>query len=419
MPRLFGLVDCNNFYASCERVFQPALRGRPVVVLSNNDGCVIARSNEAKALGIAMGAPWHLNRERFEREGVVVRSSNYTLYGDMSARVMRVLGEAVPEMEIYSIDEAFLGLDGLATPDGHMRAVRAQVLQWTGIPVSVGIAPTKTLAKVANRMAKKAPESGGVLALIDEASQTRALAAMELTDLWGLAGRMAARLEALGIRSPLDLRDSDPAWIRSRTSVVMERMVRELQGQSCLGLEDATPDRQSIMASRSFGRPVETLPDMREAVASYMSRAAEKMRRQGLVTAALTVFVTTNRFREQDEQYYGNHTVHLPVATSDTSRLLRGALHALDCIWKPGLRYKKAGVVCLGLHRADTVQGTLFHRPDSLETRSLMATLDRVNQRYGRDTVGFAAAGVRKGWRLRCDQKSPAYTTSWSDLLTV
>lgn len=420
MATPIALVDCNNFYASCERVFQPALRGRPVVVLSNNDGCVIARSNEAKALGVSMGAPWHLNRETFDKEGVIVRSSNYTLYGDMSGRVMKVLADFAPELEIYSIDEAFIGLGGLEDrAEAHMRQARSTVLQWTGIPVSVGIAPSKTLAKVANRLAKKAPASGGVLSLMDEASQTEALAKLELTDLWGLAGRIAARLQALGITTPLQLRDSDPKWIRSQFSVVMERMVLELQGHPCFVLEDGTPDRKSIMASRSFGRPVETLDEMREAVATYVSRAAEKMRRQDLITPSLQVFVNTNRFREQDAQYYGQHTVHLPVATADTGRLIRAAMHGLSCIWKAGPRYKKAGVVCLDLHRADTVQAGLFHTPDSPAQRELMASLDMLNQRFGRGTVAYAASGIQKAWKLRSDQKSPAYTTRWQELLRV
>lgn len=412
-------MDCNNFYASCERVFQPGLRGKPVVVLSNNDGCVIARSNEAKALGIDMGAPWHLNRDKFEREGVIVRSSNYTLYGDMSSRVMRVLAEASPDLEIYSIDEAFVGLAGMADPERHMRQTRDQVLRWTGIPVSVGIAPSKTLAKVANRLAKKTPQSSGVLMLADEASQTAALSQIELTDLWGLASRMAKRLNDIGIRTPLELRDCDPKTVRMHTSVVMERMVLELRGVSCMALEEGTPDRQSIMASRSFGRPVVKLEEMQEAVATYVSRAAEKMRRQDLVTPALQVFINTNRFREQDAQYYGHHTVHLPVATSDTGRLIRAAMHGLSCVWKEGPRYKKAGVVCLDLHRSDAVQAGLFHAADSDVRRELMASLDGLNQRYGRGTVVFASSGIQKAWRLRSDHKSAAYTTRWADLLKV
>lgn len=420
MSAPIALVDCNNFYASCERVFQPTLRGKPVVVLSNNDGCVIARSNEAKALGIAMGAPWHLNRDTFAKQGVIVRSSNYSLYGDMSARVMKILGEQAPEIEIYSIDEAFLGLGGLETRMvAHMRDARAAVLQWTGIPVSVGIAPSKTLAKVANRIAKKTPECGGVLALMGEAEQTAALGTLELTDLWGLAGRMETRLQALGITTPLQLRDADPKWIRSQFSVVMERMVLELRGQACLQLEDAVAARQTIMASRSFGRPVETLDEMEEAVATYISRAAEKMRRQNLVTPALQVFLITNRFREDEPQYSGQHTVHLPIATADTSRLIRGALHGVRQIWREGYRYKKAGVVCLDLHPAERIQETLFHQADSMERRQLMASLDALNQRFGRGTVSFAAGGTRKAWALRSDQRSQAYTTKWTELLRV
>jgi DNA polymerase V len=325
-----ALVDCNNFYVSCERVFQPELRGRPVVVLSNNDGCVIARSNEAKALGIEMGAPWHLHRERFAASGVVVRSSNYTLYGDMSSRVMSVLSRFTDDLEIYSIDEAFLGMAGFgARLEAEARALRAAVLQWTGIPVSIGIAPTKTLAKVANRFAKKDPEREGVMLLLDEAAQDGALARMELADLWGIAGRLAARLAALGIATPLDLKNGDPRLIRERLGVVTMRLALELRGVACLDLERETPDRKSIMASRSFGRPVTALAELGEAVASYTARAAEKLRRQHLATASLMVFVETNRFKPEDAQHYAARPVRLPVATSDTGKLIHAALAAL------------------------------------------------------------------------------------------
>ena len=247
MPAPIALVDCNNFYASCERVFQPELRGAPVVVLSNNDGCCIARSNEAKALGIEMGAPWHLHRERFAQDGVIVRSSNYTLYGDMSARVMRVLAAFTPELEVYSIDEAFLGLSGFEHRlETHARALRATVLQWTGIPVSIGIAPTKTLAKAANGTAKKDPASGGVALLLTRTAQEVALARLELTDLWGVARRTAEKLQALGITTPLQLRDADPRFLRERFSVVLERTVHELRGTPCIELEYATPNRPEL-----------------------------------------------------------------------------------------------------------------------------------------------------------------------------
>jgi DNA polymerase V len=415
-----ALVDCNNFYVSCERVFQPELRGRPVVVLSNNDGCVIARSNEAKALGIAMGAPWHLHRDRFAAVGVIVRSSNYTLYGDMSSRVMSVLSQFTPDLEIYSIDEAFLGMAGFgARLEAQARALRAAVFQWTGIPVSIGIAPTKTLAKVANHAAKKDEKHGGALLLLDEAAQDVALAKIELTDLWGVAGRLAARLAAIGINTPLDLKRGDPRLIRERLGVVTMRLALELRGVPCLGLEREIPDRKSIMASRSFGRPVTALSEMREAVASYTARAAEKLRRQRLATAHLMVFVETNRFRPDDAQHCAARPVRLPVATSDTGKLIAAALAGLPTIWRDGYRYKKAGVVLLDLHPAAAVQEGLFDNADSPRRIALMRTIDKLNLRFGRDTVTFAATGRRRPWKLRRELLSPCYTTAWDELLRV
>jgi DNA polymerase V len=415
-----ALVDCNNFYVSCERVFQPELRGKPVVVLSNNDGSVIARSNEAKALGIEMGAPWHLLRERFAAAGVIVRSSNYTLYGDMSARVMDVLSQFAPDLEIYSIDEAFLGMAGFgARLESHARALRAAVLQWTGIPVSVGIAPTKTLAKVANHAAKKNQEHGGALLLLDEAAQDAALAKIELTDLWGVAGRLAARLAAIGMNTPLDLKRGDPRLIRERLGVVTMRLALELRGVGRLDLERVTPDRKSIMASRSFGRPVTTLAELREAVASYAARAAEKLRRQHLATAHLTVFIETNRFKPDDAQHYAARPVRLPVATSDSGKLIGAALAGLASIWRDGYRYKKAGVVLLDLDPVAGVQVGLFDKADDARRVMLMRTVDQLNLRFGRDTVSFAAAGRRRAWKLRRGFLSPRYTTAWDELLRV
>ena len=415
-----ALVDCNNFYVSCERVFQPELRGKPVVVLSNNDGCVIARSNEAKALGVAMGAPWHLHRKPFEASGVIVRSSNYTLYGDMSSRVMQVLSTFTPDLEIYSIDEAFLGLGGFETLESHARALRAAVLQWTGIPVSVGIAPTKTLAKVANHAAKKDQKQGGVMLLLDEMAQDEALSKIELTDLWGVAGRLAARLRAIGIDTPLDLKRGDPWLIRERLGVVTARLALELRGVRCLDLERDIPDRKSIMASRSFGRPVTALAELREAVASYTARAAEKLRGQNLVTASLMVFVETNRFKAEDAQHYAARPVRLPVATSDTTKLIGAALAGLTAIWRDGYRYKKAGVVLLDLRPAAAVQEGLFDKKDDARRVMLMRTVDRLNARFSRDTVSFAAAGRRqRPWKLRRELLSPCYTTAWDGLLRV
>jgi DNA polymerase V len=415
-----ALVDCNNFYASCERVFQPDLRGRPVVVLSNNDGCVIARSNEAKALGIEMGAPWHLHRLRFRKAGVVVRSSNYTLYGDMSARVMRVLSDFTPNLEIYSIDEAFLGLSGFeARLETHARELRQTVLQWTGIPVSVGIAPTKTLAKVANRIAKNDAASGGVRCVLDEVAQREALAQLDLTDLWGIARRLAARLRAIGITTPLELRDADHRFMRERFSVVLERMVLELRGAACIGLEEVAPDRKSLIASRSFGRPVETRRGLEEAVCVYTARAAEKMRRQNLATASLAVWIETNGFKLEDRQYSASKSVRLLVATADTGKLIAAATAALRIIFKQGYRYKKAGVTFLELVPAERVQSSLFDQPDDARSINRMHAVDELNARFGRGTIGFGTAGERQAWHLRREFISPRYTTDWNELLQV
>lgn len=420
MGDLIALVDCNNFYASCERVFQPELHGKPVVVLSNNDGCVIARSNEAKALGIPMGEAWHICQQRARTEGVIVRSSNYTLYGDMSRRVMSVLNGFTPDLEIYSIDEAFLSLAGFdGRIEEHARNIHRTVPLWTGIPVSVGIASTKTLAKLANRAAKKDPASGGVRILDDPAAIDAALAAVELTDLWGISGRLSARLAELGITTPLQLKQSDARFLRERFSVVMERMVLELQGVPCIGLEHGTPDRKSIMASRSFGRPVETRHELEEAVAAYVARAAEKLRRQNLATANLMVFIHTNRFRPDQRQYDASQAYQLPVATADTGKLTRAALQALAAIWRPGYAYKKAGVMLLDLHKAAHVQETLFHASDSPASIARMQAIDALNARFGRDTITYASSGRRRAWKLRSSFHSPRYTTSWGELLEV
>ena len=419
-PRPIALVDCNNFYASCERVFQPQLRGQPVVVLSNNDGCVIARSNEAKALGIEMGAPWHLNKQKFVSEGVIVKSSNYTLYGDMSARVMSTLSTFSPILEIYSIDEAFLGLEGFEDRlETHVHELRSTVLEWTGIPVSVGVAPTKMLAKVANRLAKKDPTSGGVRLLMDIKSQEDALSRIELSDLWGVARRLSDRLKEQNILTPLQLRDADPKKIRTEFGVIGERIVSELRGVSCIGIEEIPPNRKSLIASRSFGRPVEVLNEMEEALATYVSRAAEKMRRQSLICANLTVFIETNPFRKQDRQYRAYQSVQLPIATGDTGRLVAAALKGLAGIWREGYRYKKTGVMLLDLVPANQIQGSLFDTPDTNASQARMRVLDTINRRYGRGALVIGSAGVKSGWKLRRGHLSNNYTTSWSELLKV
>jgi DNA polymerase V len=331
-----------------------------------------------------------------------------------------VLSNFTPNLEIYSIDEAFLSLAGFEVRlEAHARELRRTVLQWTGIPVSVGIAPTKTLAKVANRLAKKDAAAAGVRCLLDERSQREALALLELTDLWGIAGRLAARLCAIGITTPLELRDADHRLVRERFSVVLQRMVLELRGVACLGLEEVTPDRKSLVASRSFGQAVETRRGLEEAVSVYTARAAEKMRRQNLATASIAVWVQTNSFKPNEKQYSASKAVRLPVATGDTGKLIAAATAALGIIFKPGYRYKKAGVTFLDLVPADRVQGGLFDRPDDARSIRRMRAVDQLNARFGRGAVGFGTAGARHGWGLRREFISPRYTTVWDELLRV
>lgn len=417
-----ALVDCNNFYASCERVFQPKLRGRPVVVLSNNDGCVIARSNEAKALGIEMGAPWHKCRKKFGDHGVVVRSSNYTLYGDMSARVVQILRDYTPSLEIYSIDECFLSLAGFDDRLlEHAESLRSRVLRETGIPVCCGISTSKTLAKVANRLAKKklGPARGSVCILMSEREQEQALDHLELTDLWGVAGQLERKLLALGIKSPRALRDADPQQLRQHTTVVMERMVLELRGQPCIEFVETAAANKSIIASRSFGQALTHFDDLAAAVSGHVERAAEKARRQKLTVGALCVFVMTNRFKPQDPQYNARHMVRIPVPTIDTALLLRAARHCLVKLWRPGFQYKKAGIELHRLADEDELQTDLWTPPDCAARKRLMKAIDGVNAELGRGTIRFASTGYAERSRLRSDYRSPHYTTSWDELLRV
>ena len=419
MGRIFALTDCNNFYASCERVFQPALEGRPVVVLSNNDGCVVARSNEAKALGIAMGAPFHLNKEMFAEKGVAVFSSNYQLYGDMSERVMETLGLLAPDIEVYSIDEAFLRLDGFAGRDlTAMGAdIRTTVLQWTGIPVSLGIAPTKTLAKIANHVAKKRT-AAGVFDMRDGGVRERILAELPVEEVWGINKRLGARLRALGMQTALDLGRADPKRMRSAFSVVMERMVLELRGISCLDLEDVAP-KQQIMSSRSFGKPLSELEPVAEALASYTARACEKLRRQRSKARGIHVFLATNRFRKDEAQYTNGASAGFDHPTADTAVIIKRSRALLERLYRKGYRYKECGIMLLDLVPEDHDQGHLFTPREPPRTDKLMRTLDGINRSMGPGTVFHAAQGFRRDWRMRCGRRSPRYTTKWGELLSV
>lgn len=428
MSRALALVDCNNFYASCEKVFNPALKRVPVVVLSNNDGCIIARSAEAKAMGVPMGAPYFKCRAMLERAGTRVFSSNYALYGDMSARVMRTLAEFTPELEVYSIDEAFLDLTRLPeSPVDTGLRLRRTVLRHTGIPVSVGIGPTKTLAKIANRLAKKTPGSSGVWDVRDPAEAARALRATEVEDVWGIGRKHARRLRARGVVTAWDFSRLDRDWVKKHMTVVGLQILLELRGQPCHGLERGEANKKSIVSSRSFGSPVTRLDHLREALSCYVTRAAEKLRRQGSVASHVLVFLQTNKFHKGAPQYSNAEGQALEAGTCHTPELIGAALRTLERIFRPGYSYKKCGVMLSGIEPENGRQLSLLrlppdHRPAE---RPLMSTLDRLNARWGRDTVYFASTGTKgqdgkeRPWAMRRELRSPRYTTAWTELPVV
>lgn len=419
--KVFALVDCNNFYVSCERVFNPRLAGRPVVVLSNNDGCIISRSEEAKAIGVKMGAPLYQVQALLDAHDAAVFSSNYALYGDMSRRVAETLEEFAPDIEQYSIDEAFLNLDcdsGEEKLSDTGQEMRRRIERWTGIPVCIGIAETKTLAKVAVEIAKHSERAQGVVNLVDPTYLTQALARVRIEKVWGIGPNYARRLKTAGIKTALDLRATDARAWRRRTSVVLERVIYELRGVSCLPLELCPPPRRSLTVSRSFGAPVETLAELREAVAFYASRAGEKLRQRKLMANALVVFLSTNGFAE-DVLYAPSAAVTLPCATSYTADLIREAHRALEKIYSAGHHFKKAGVMLVGLVPAAPVQTSMFVSTE--RARRLMDALDQINARMGSHTIRYGALGLKKltDWQTICDRRSPRCTTRWEELLIL
>lgn len=420
MP-VFALVDGNNFYVSCERVFQPRYKQVPVVVLSNNDGCAVARSAEVKALGIKMGQPIQQFQHLIRPHGIQVFSSNYALYGDMSRRVVTVLRQFSPELEVYSIDESFLLLDGLSDLPAYGQQIRQQVLRWTGIPTCVGIGPTKTLAKLANYLAKRTPDLAGVCDLTDPSARPALLAQIPAWEVWGIGPALSQRLAAVGVRTVADLLALDPRAARGLLSVVGERTVRELQGISCLDLEELPARRKGMACTRSFGQPILIWDQMAEALATYASRVAEKLRRENLATCNLTVFLQTNRFKPDEPQYNPTRTVTLPEATSDSRDLVAAALQAGRSIWKSGYRYKKAGVMLADLITPEQTQRTLFGLDDQQRTRhaKLMAAMDTINARHGRGSLRLAAAGLAPAWSMRRERVSPRWTTDWKEIPIV
>lgn len=424
-----ALVDCNNFYASCERVFRPDLENKAVVVLSNNDGCIIARSNEAKALGVKMGDPFFKIEPFLRRAGVRYFSSNYALYGDMSQRVMATLSQFAPQLEVYSIDEAFLNLTGLVRRGEveaealaeYGRRIKATVRQWTGIPVSVGVAETKTLAKIANRIAKRSKIYQGVFDLRRETERDAVLEAVAVEDVWGIGPRYAKRLRASGVANARQLRDADELWIQKRMEmgVVGMRLVLELRGIPCLPLDLSPGPKKGIACSRSFGKPVERIDELRAATAAYVSRAAEKMRGQNSLCRIMSVYVMTNPFKN-GPQYFNSALVRFPTPTASTPEMIRYALRALEAIYKPGYRYKKTAVVLVEMVPGTVYQPNLFDGEDRERSAALMKVIDRVNTRLGADVLHYAAVGLNsKQWRMRREHTSPAYTTQWQELRWV
>ena len=429
---MFALVDGNNFYVSCERAFRPTLNGRPVVVLSNNDGCAIARSNEAKALGIKMGAPWFEFKHLEDAAGLVALSANFSLYGDLSDRMMSLVAGLGHRQEVYSIDESFVDLSGIRgnlTERSHK--VRQRVLQWTGIPCGIGIGPTKTLAKIANFIAKTAERKPGSypaehatvcnLDALDEHAVDQLLAATAVGEVWGVGRRIGAQLQEAGITTVLDLKRLDPATVRRRWSVVLERTVRELRGMPCIALDEVPANKKEIACTRSFGHPVLELRHLQEAITEFTGRAAHKLCSQGSRTSQVLCFIRTSPFRTQDAQYSRSIVIKLPRPSNNTLELTQAALSGLQAIYRAGHLYAKAGVMLLDLSPENLCQLELpMHTPPSTRPNGkLMPAIDEINRRYGRGTIQLASAGLegnRRAWSMRQDRMSPGYTTCWDEL---
>jgi DNA polymerase V len=416
-----ALIDCNSFYCSCERVFQPKLNNKPIIVLSNNDGCVVARTDEAKLLGIQMGTPYFKIRDFCKSNEVYVFSSNYVLYGDMSRRVMKTINDFVSEMEIYSIDEAFISLNSIDTKylTEFSHTIRSSILQNTGIPVSIGIAPTKVLAKVANAYAKKnKKETQCVYNLMDSHKADSILKIFPVGEIWGIGRKSAAKLNTIGINNAFELKYSNEFQIQRLLSIIGKRIAQELKGIPCLELEVQKKDNQQIISSRSFGKPVYDLSALREAVANHITTASEKLRQQNCVTNAITVFIQTNPFKNTT-QYYNSSTINLLSGSSVTNKLIKHAFICLDRIYKKGFEYKKTGIIFMCIQKNFETQMDLFNTHDSQKENTLMQTMDHINKTEGRGTLKFAACGLNPFWKMLSEMRSSHYTTRWATLLEV
>ncbi|MGL4992992.1 MAG: Y-family DNA polymerase [Bacteroidales bacterium] len=418
---MIALVDCNNFYCSCERVFNPRYEGRPVIVLSNNDGCVIARSNEAKALGIAMGEPAFKLKALIDKHDVAVFSSNYTLYGDMSRRVMNILLGFTPTAEVYSVDEAFLSLDGFDLYDlsEYSQHIRSTVRQWTGIPVCVGVAPTKTLAKLANRIAKKRMEMEGVYILDSESKVRDCLDVTLVEDVWGIGRRYSSMLHSYGVRTALDFAHLDTRWVKRQMGVVGLRIHKELNGERCIEMTISEQRKKSITTSRSFGEMIDDLYPLSDAVSNFAAKCAYKLRKQGGCARELTVFVATNPFRQDLPQYYDSRIIELPVATSSSIELVTYARQLLSDIYRSGYSYKKAGVILSNIILKEEVQGSLFDPVDRNKHNQLMKIMDGCNDSIGREKVRLAAQGETRKWYLKREHISGCFSTRLDESIVV
>ena len=416
-----ALVDCNNFYVSCERLFRPDLVGKPVVVLSNNDGCVVSRSNEAKAIGVKMGQPWFQARSLAEEHNILALSSNYALYADLSNRVMSLLAEFSPRHEVYSIDECFVDLTGMAELRTLSYAMREKIMRWTGIPVCVGIGPTKTLAKLANFIAKRHPRSKGVFNynVLTDAQKAKLLSGIPVDEVWGVGRRLAPRLAEYGIDTVQQLKEAHAPTLRAEFGVVVEKIQRELQEVACVGMEEVTPARQQIIASRSFGSPVRDVASLKAAVALFVENACAKLRAQQSYAAMLQVFLRTNKFRPELPQYHPSMAVPLVTPTDSSLLINRWASHLVDQIWRPEYVYKKAGIMLSEITPNSKRQEDLFAEAEPAGESKLMSVLDRVNQRFGRGVIRISSQDAGEDWSMRQERKSPAYTTSWQEIPLV
>ena len=414
--RSIALIDCNNFYVSCERVFNPALKRKPVIVLSNNDGCVIARSQEVKDLGIKMGVPWFKVQNLARRHKVIVFSSNYTLYADMSNRVMKVVSEFAPNQEIYSIDECFLDLTGFehfGLTDYGQR-IRSTINRLVGLPVCVGVGASKTLAKLANHIAKKCSVFDGVCNLneITQGTLDSLFSKIKVGEVWGVGRCIEKKLAKLGVNTVFDLKQSSPQALRKQFSVLMERTIRELNGESCIPLEEIASLKKQLVCSRGFGIPVSSLSELSEAVITYTTRVAEKLRRQRSVTAMVCVFIQTDPFKKKDRQYNPRRLIHLTNPTDDTRILINAVLTGLKSIYKPGFSYKKAGVLLDDLLPFSQHQKSLFDDKEAqVHSEFLMQAIDGINNTMGSGTIKFLGEGLEKQWRTKAEKKTRCYTT--------